>query len=334
MRYYSSTAGLMSLTGSIGAATTTIGVSTTVGLPVSFPYTLVLEPGIAGQEEIVTVTAASGTNLTVVRGQDGTSGVVHDLGAAVRHMITARDLRESREHEAATSAHGVTSEVVGTKDAQTLDNKTFEATGDHTALVVRDASGQTAPAFALKDSGGVNRWTGSSWSWSSDAINLYTAGAANLFGLVADVKPPNAKDGVRVSYTGATTGYAFRARKDNADKFTVDLDGNGVFAGSLASPTVSSLDSRIGALEAAATFIRTGANGTTDANGYITLNHNAPFTPRVVQVVTTVNGATLGYALATDQITSTTVRVRFANYTAGGLLQSASIGTVALISWK
>lgn len=130
MRYYSSAAGLMTLTADINSSTTLVPVSTVVGLPVSYPYTVVLDPGLVS-EEIVTVTSASGTTLTVTRGQDGTSGQSHSLGGKVRHMMTARDLREPQDHMAATAGvHGVTGSVVGTTDTQVLSNKDLRGAGN------------------------------------------------------------------------------------------------------------------------------------------------------------------------------------------------------------
>ena len=124
-RYYSSTAIDTTLTGAINSSATSITVASTSGFPASYPYTLALSYDTSS-EELVNVTAAAGTTLTIVRGQDGTSGTSHDAGAAVKHVISARDLREPQEHIAASSAiHGVTGSVVGTTDTQTLSNKTL-----------------------------------------------------------------------------------------------------------------------------------------------------------------------------------------------------------------
>lgn len=126
-RYYSAVAAETTLVGSITGAATNIQVASAVGLPVLFPYTLSLDYEGATME-LVEVTAAAGPNLTVVRAFDSTSAQAHNAGARVRHVSTAQDFRDSRDHENADDGiHGLApgDVLVGETKVQTLTNKTL-----------------------------------------------------------------------------------------------------------------------------------------------------------------------------------------------------------------
>ncbi len=153
-RNYSSVARQTTLTSSVSGAATAFAVTETTGFP-SVPYTLVVDPG-RSEEEAITVTAQVGLNLTVLRGQDGTAPQPHDAGATVRHMATARDFREPADHiSLEENVHGVVTALVGVADDQILDNKTFQSSlTDHTAIVVKAASGQATPILVFSDAAG------------------------------------------------------------------------------------------------------------------------------------------------------------------------------------
>ena len=146
-RYYSSTAVETALGSSIpaqsqGQANTSFIVGSISGFPTSYPYTLIVDPDTS-KEEVVTVTAGSGTTLSVTRGSDNTQAVAHSAGAVVRHGVSGRDFRESENHIAArgydidqtilnaanqTHVHGIATGdvvIVGTLKEQTLTRKTL-----------------------------------------------------------------------------------------------------------------------------------------------------------------------------------------------------------------
>lgn len=125
-RNFSNVAVSTTLTAGVSDSATSLAVTAVTGYP-SAPFTVILEPGTAF-EELVEVTAVSGSNFTVSRGIDGSPAQPHGIGAVVVHGTSARDYSEPQAHAAATTnVHGVggSSAVVGTTTTQTLTNKTL-----------------------------------------------------------------------------------------------------------------------------------------------------------------------------------------------------------------
>lgn len=189
-RNYSSVARATTLTASVTNSATLFAVTDTTGFPAT-PFTMVVDPG-RSTEEAVTVSATVGLNLTVLRGVDGTIAVPHDAGATIRHMATARDFREPGEHIGNTTGiHGVTSGLVALDDTQTIDNKTFLATGDHTPLKIKNSASQTTDVTQWQTTGGSVlasvKPTGriSTPGIDGTSSSTFTAGAAGTVPLIA-----------------------------------------------------------------------------------------------------------------------------------------------------
>jgi len=140
-RYYASNAVDTTLSAGISSADLSMTVGSVSGFPQSYPFTLAIDYDTSS-EELVDVTYASGTTLTITRAVDSTTAVAHSSAAPVKHVISGRDMRETQEHYNATGrysvANGTTTEyfdlhgigatdgnVVGTLKTQTLTNKTL-----------------------------------------------------------------------------------------------------------------------------------------------------------------------------------------------------------------
>lgn len=150
---YSNTSVQTTLSAPCAPGDTTVTIVDTTGLPVSFPFSLILDYQL-GTVEVVTVTNLVGSTLTVTRGQDGTSAQSHSAGSPVVHGVVARDVQEPQNHIAATSnihGTGVGAAVVGTSSVQILTNKTISGSSN-TITNIADASILTLSASKITGS--------------------------------------------------------------------------------------------------------------------------------------------------------------------------------------
>lgn len=135
-RYYSSTTSQTLTTADPGpsGATLTVADSTFFSsLDGKFPYTLLINWGRVDQE-IVNVTARpTSTTFTIQRGQDGTTGQAHAVGATVEHGVSARDLNELAAHVATQPLNVRDHGAAG--DGTTDDRAAIQATIDTAAAL-------------------------------------------------------------------------------------------------------------------------------------------------------------------------------------------------------
>jgi hypothetical protein len=218
-RYYSAIAQDTTINGSITNSQTSVVVNAVVGYPSSFPYILALDYG-AASEELVKVTAASGTTLTITRGYNGTTAVTHTTGATVRHVITAQDLTDAQTHydtALSAGAHGVTGALatfLGTSTSANLAAVVTDETGSG-SLVFGTSPALTTPKIQI----GFNAQTGTTYTLvAADQDKLVTLSNANPITLTIP-------SGI------FSAGAVINIQQIGAGQVTVANDGTSTFTG-------------------------------------------------------------------------------------------------------
>lgn len=119
------------------------------------PFFVVLDAGTSIAEKVLCSTR-SGNTFTVAgggRGADDTVGVSHLAGATVQHIFTATDADEANAHvNSDAGVHGVSTNLVGVDDTQTLTNKTLSGAANTFSNIPQTAITDLLTDQAAQDS--------------------------------------------------------------------------------------------------------------------------------------------------------------------------------------
>ena len=343
-RYYSSTAVETALGSSIpaqsqGQANTSFIVGSISGFPTDYPYTLIVDPDTS-KEEVVTVTAGSGTTLTVTRGSDNTQAVAHSAGAVVRHGVSGRDFRESENHIAArgydidqtilnaanqTHVHGIATGdgvIVGTLKAQTLTQKTLTTPTINGATITGTVTASTAT------------FTSPTISGSPVITGLSSAGMVDT-----SATPKNYVDAILGSATAAATSAASAAVSATSAATSATSAANSATASASsatasatsASAAATSATSAAASATAAATSATSAAASATAAATSAT-SAAASATTAAASVATIAGYATSAANSASAAATSATSAAASATAAATSATSAAASATAAATS--
>jgi hypothetical protein len=335
-RYYSSTAIETALSGSIpaqaqGAANTAFIVASVSGFPSNYPYTLIVDPDTS-KEEVVTVTAGSGTTLSVTRGSDTTQGVAHSAGAVVRHGVSGRDFRESENHIAArgydidqtildaanqTHVHGIATGdgvIVGTLKAQTLTQKT---------LTTPTINGATLSG-AVTSSATVTGGTFTSVTVTSSTISTSTFTGSFTASAATFVSPTISGSPVITGLSSAGMVSSSATPKDYVDSILGSATSAAVSAASAAASATAAATSATSAATSATSAASSASASATSASAAATSATSA-----AASATAAATSATSAATSATAAATSATSAAASASTAAASVATIAGYATSA-----
>ena len=290
------------LTSSDTSATVVSGTGLLGGVTVSAGeiFTVVIDPDTA-LEEIVDVSATSGSTLTITRGVDGSTAQAHSAGAVVRHMAIGRDYREANAHiENTTTAHGLTlADVVKTTDTGTVTS-TMIANG---TIVNADVNTSAAIAYSKLNLAGSITTSDIANNTILDADINASAGIA-LSKLATDPLARANHTGTQTASTISDFNTAVRTnRLDQMAAPTAAVSANSQKITDLATPTVSADAANKSYVDTQIASLIDGAPTTLDTLNEIAaaINDTANFADTVVlKTGSTMSG---NLAMGTNKVT-------------------------------
>ena len=271
-RYYSAVAVDNTLGSAITSGSTTATLNTSpIGYPSSFPFVLAIDYN-AATEELVLVTAVSGTTISITRGFNGSTPQSHAVGAVIRHVITAQDLTDTQTHyntALTDGAHGVTGSLATFLGAPTSANLAAVVTDETGSGSLVFATGPTINSPVITGTIAASGSTGASGQYLSSTatgIAWVTPATTNLtfnaqtgttytlvFGDLNKVVTLSNSSAITLTIPSATftTGQQINIQQIGAGQVTVQGDGTSTFTGT---------GTKLRTQYSAATIVCTGTN--------------------------------------------------------------------------
>lgn len=151
-RVYSSTSVDTTLSATLGASATTASVVDATALlggavvGVGDTFTIAIDPDTQS-EEICVITAVSSNTLTITRALAGTTGIEHQSGATVRHVLTSLELTDfetTKTDFATVNTNYISKTIVNAKGdiiaASANDTVTRVAVGANGTILTADSA--------------------------------------------------------------------------------------------------------------------------------------------------------------------------------------------------
>jgi len=158
------------LNGSIDNVTTTIVVANDTPFSASGNFRILID------SEIMIVTAHSGTSMTVVRGQEGTTAVAHTSGATVTQIITAGAIQQFRSDNVQINSYA-------NLPSPGLAGRVFQPNNDLLAYIDTGTIWQPyGPIYALTPPPAAND---PNWVWVNQGTTTVTQSNSSLYFNVA-----------------------------------------------------------------------------------------------------------------------------------------------------